>query len=169
LLCFVLWVSIRSSDGGRTIHNNNPQLEARLQLVSRILNLRPHYVWNWERSAKTLIYTAVDWYGAERRREMNVELRTHSPPLSHSLLPPSFATVKLMLAQTDGFTSLTQRACSLQPRPHQGKALLSLHSPPTLLQQQRKQAEGIVLVSVTAPRVRAQLSHPTRFRHVLQL
>lgn len=50
-----------SSDGGVTIHNDNPDLEKRLQLVASILNLKPHYVWDWQKKQKTMIYTAVDW------------------------------------------------------------------------------------------------------------
>ncbi len=52
----------RSSDGSITIHNDDPDLEARIQLCASILNLKPHYVWDWHHNNKSLVYTAVDWY-----------------------------------------------------------------------------------------------------------
>lgn len=32
-----------------------------MQTVAKILNLQPHYVWNWTKTKKYLIYIALDW------------------------------------------------------------------------------------------------------------
>ena len=52
-----------SSDGGRTIHSGNQSMERSMQVISRILNLHPHYVKNWDKTHQTLVYTAVDLEG----------------------------------------------------------------------------------------------------------
>eukprot|EP01119_Soliformovum_irregulare_P025748 TRINITY_DN9620_c0_g1_i3.p1 TRINITY_DN9620_c0_g1~~TRINITY_DN9620_c0_g1_i3.p1 ORF type:complete len:666 (+),score=209.19 TRINITY_DN9620_c0_g1_i3:3-2000(+) len=52
-----------TSDGANTIHNDNVGMAVRLELISKILNLQPHYVWNWEKTKRTLIYNAIDCEG----------------------------------------------------------------------------------------------------------
>ena len=31
-----------------------------MQTIAKMLNVKPHYVWNWEKNKRTLVYTAVD-------------------------------------------------------------------------------------------------------------
>lgn len=50
-----------SNNGSLTIHNDNADMEARVQLCAAILNLKPHYVWDWNEKNRVLVHTAVDW------------------------------------------------------------------------------------------------------------
>jgi hypothetical protein len=52
-----------SGDGSLTIHNDNLDMEARVQLCAAILNLKPHYVWDWYKREKVLVHLAVDCEG----------------------------------------------------------------------------------------------------------
>jgi hypothetical protein len=48
-----------SADGGRTIFDSCPEMNARMKLAASILNLRGHWVWNWDKSKKAKIYGPV--------------------------------------------------------------------------------------------------------------
>ncbi|KAL6072242.1 Clu domain-containing protein [Balamuthia mandrillaris] len=52
-----------SSDGGRTTHADVPEMNARMEAAANILNLKGHYVYNWERTEKILIHGPIDIEG----------------------------------------------------------------------------------------------------------
>jgi hypothetical protein len=52
-----------SADGGKEIHASNPELNAKIELLAKMLNLKGEYVYNSEKSKKTFLHLSSDIEG----------------------------------------------------------------------------------------------------------
>ncbi len=52
-----------SSDGGHSIHTSSPVMNAKVELVAKMLNLGGEYVWNRPKTKKAMLYLSCDIEG----------------------------------------------------------------------------------------------------------
>lgn len=52
-----------SSDGGHTIHASSPEMNAKVELVAKMLNLQGEYIWNRSKTHRTLLHLSCDVEG----------------------------------------------------------------------------------------------------------
>jgi hypothetical protein len=51
------------SDGGRTLHASDPELNSKMALAAQILNIKGHQVWSLNRKQHVLLHSPADLEG----------------------------------------------------------------------------------------------------------